>query len=182
MNQKSRQTASSKVEKDFYKLLNNSNFGIDCRNNIDNCYLELIYDDIDEIGFIKQYKENLFSDESYREFFSPAMMRDEIENRFENRFFKLNKNYPTYEARVAYLKREKEEQLDAVNSFEKNTKTKNRIYIFGHPSLEEISKFKTEQGQKIEKYFWQEREKLLAVKKTALQNTPRLLLFDRILH
>ena len=47
MNQKSRQTASSKVEKDFYKLLNNSKFGIDCRNNIDNCYLEPIYDDID---------------------------------------------------------------------------------------------------------------------------------------
>ena len=33
MNQKSRQKATSSVEKDFYKLLNNSNFGIDCRNN-----------------------------------------------------------------------------------------------------------------------------------------------------
>ena len=30
MNPKSRQTATSSVEKDFYKLLNNSNFGIDC--------------------------------------------------------------------------------------------------------------------------------------------------------
>ena len=37
MNQKSRQTASSKVGKEFYKLLNNSNFGIDCQNNTDNC-------------------------------------------------------------------------------------------------------------------------------------------------
>ena len=43
MHQKSCQTASSTVEKDFYKLLNNSNFGIDCRNNIDSCYLEPIY-------------------------------------------------------------------------------------------------------------------------------------------
>ena len=41
MNQKSRQTASSKVEKGFYKLLRNSNFGSHCRNNIDNCYLSL---------------------------------------------------------------------------------------------------------------------------------------------
>lgn len=40
MNQKSQQTAVSSVEKDFHKLLNNSNFGIDCRNNIDYCYLE----------------------------------------------------------------------------------------------------------------------------------------------
>ena len=37
MNQKSRQKATSSGEKDFYKLWNNSNFGIDCRNNIDNC-------------------------------------------------------------------------------------------------------------------------------------------------
>ena len=55
MNQKSCQTASSKVEKDFYQLLNNSNFVIDCRNNTDNCCLEPIYDDINEVGFIKQY-------------------------------------------------------------------------------------------------------------------------------
>ena len=49
MNQKARQTASSSVEKYFYKLLNNSNFGIDCRNNMDNCYLEPLYDDFSEI-------------------------------------------------------------------------------------------------------------------------------------
>ena len=40
MNQKARQMATSSVEKDFCKLLKNSNFGIDCRNNINNCYLE----------------------------------------------------------------------------------------------------------------------------------------------
>ena len=32
MNQNARKTAKTKVEKDFYKLLNNSNFGNDCRN------------------------------------------------------------------------------------------------------------------------------------------------------
>ena len=33
MNQKGRQKAISPVERDFYKLLNNSNFGIDGRNS-----------------------------------------------------------------------------------------------------------------------------------------------------
>ena len=33
MNQKGRQKAISSVERDFYKLLNNSNFGIDGRNS-----------------------------------------------------------------------------------------------------------------------------------------------------
>ena len=36
MNQKSRQKSKNSVEQDFYKLMNNSNFGYDCRNNIDN--------------------------------------------------------------------------------------------------------------------------------------------------
>ena len=42
MKQKARQTATSSVEKDFYKLLNNRNFGIDCRNNIDNWSLSMM--------------------------------------------------------------------------------------------------------------------------------------------
>ena len=39
MNQKSRQKATTPVE-GFFKLLNYGNFGIDCRNNIDNCVLK----------------------------------------------------------------------------------------------------------------------------------------------
>ena len=68
MNQKSRQKASTKVEKDFYKLLNNSNFGIDCRNNMDNCYLERVYDNFSENSYLKNYT-SLFSDSSLKDFF-----------------------------------------------------------------------------------------------------------------
>ena len=53
MNQNYRQKVTSSVEKDFYKLLHNANFGIDCRNNIDNCVFELIYNEIGEIRYIK---------------------------------------------------------------------------------------------------------------------------------
>ena len=55
MNQNARKTAKTSVEKDFYKLLNNSNFGNDYRNNIGNCKLELIYDGLDEINYIKKF-------------------------------------------------------------------------------------------------------------------------------
>ena len=41
MNQNSRKIAKAKVEKDFYKLLNNNSFDNDCRNNIGNCNLRI---------------------------------------------------------------------------------------------------------------------------------------------
>ena len=127
LNQKSWQNASRKVEKDFYKLLNNSSFGIDCRNNIDNCYLDPIYDDIDEIGYIKKYA-NILNNQNYRDFFSRDFMRREIEQVFEDKLFSLDKNDPEYEAKLAYLERKNVEDLDAVNSFEKNAIVRKRKF------------------------------------------------------
>ena len=37
MNEKSRQEWKNNIEKDFCKLMNNSNFGYDCWNKFDNC-------------------------------------------------------------------------------------------------------------------------------------------------
>ena len=48
--------------------------------------------------------------------------------------------------------------------------------------MKEISDFKTQKGQKIEKHFWEEKEKLLDMEKRALQNTPKLQIFDQILN
>ena len=125
INQKSHQTASSKVEKDFYKLLNNSNFGIDCQNNIGNRYLEPIYDDVNKISYIKRYT-TIFSHKSLRDFFLPYLLRKEIEQTFQGKIFALNKEDQTYEARKKYLDRKKEEELDTVNSFEKKQKSKKK--------------------------------------------------------
>ena len=55
MNQNSSQKVTSSLERYFFKLLKNSNFGIDCRNNIDNCILEPLYDDFTEISDIKKF-------------------------------------------------------------------------------------------------------------------------------
>ena len=62
INQNARQKAEATVERNFYKLMNNAHFGIDCQNNIDNCKFELIDDEIDEISFIKKYV-NIFGNE-----------------------------------------------------------------------------------------------------------------------
>lgn len=51
----------------------------------------------------------------------------------------------------------------------------------GHPSLKEIDKFKKEKDQKIEKYFWEQKERLLKMEKNTLEKTPRLLFYHIIL-
>ena len=75
MNQNARETANTKVEKDFYKLLNNSNFGNNCRNNIGNCKLDLLFDGLDEISYIKKLS-NILQDTHYIEFFSVDLFKE----------------------------------------------------------------------------------------------------------
>ena len=127
MNQKAKQKAISSVEKDFYKLLNNSNFGIDCRNNIDNCILEALYDEFTEISYIEKFTK-IYNGDTFRNFFSPSLLREEITQAFQSTIFVLNKDKPTYEARKKYYERQMPEELDGVDSYEKNKKVKKRRF------------------------------------------------------
>ena len=52
---------------------------------------------------------------------------------------------------------------------------------FGHLPLNELDEYKKNKGQRIEKYFWTEREKLLELEKKALKNCPRLDFLNNIL-
>ena len=51
---------------------------------------------------------------------------------------------------------------------------------FHHPILKELNEFKEEKGQRIEKYFWQEKEKFLEIERKALRNNSRLYLYHQI--
>ena len=120
MNQKSYQKATSPVERDFFKLLNNSNFGIDCRNNIDNCIIEPAYDDISEISYIKKFT-SVYNNDEFRDSFSPRHMREDVMQTFQQKTLFLDKKDPTYEARKQYL--------NAIDSFEKSkNKRKRKLY------------------------------------------------------
>lgn len=81
MNQVVRQKAGISVEEDFYKLMNYPHFGIDCRNNIDNCWFEAVYDEINETAYIKKYAD-IYDNEQYKDFASPKTMKEEIEGTF----------------------------------------------------------------------------------------------------
>ena len=85
----------AKDEKDFYKLLNNSNFGNDCRNNIGNYTLDLLFDGLDEISYIKKFT-NILKDAQYREFFSVDLFKEQYRQEYKEKIEKLDKNNPFY--------------------------------------------------------------------------------------
>ena len=60
--------------------MNNANFGYDCCNNADNCYLSPIYDELEELMYTKRY-QNIF-DQSVSEFVSSEYLHREIEEEF----------------------------------------------------------------------------------------------------
>ena len=52
-NQRERKNAKSDIERDFFKLMNNANFGVDCRNNATNSSFEPIIDELNEVSYLK---------------------------------------------------------------------------------------------------------------------------------
>ena len=52
---------------------------------------------------------------------------------------------------------------------------------FGHLTLNKIDEYKKDKCQKIEKYFWKEKEMLLELEKEALKKNKRLDILDNIL-
>ena len=122
MNQVSRQNSQTDVEKDFYKLMNNVNFGYDCRNNGDNCYFQPVYNEIEELSYAKQCK-NVF-DQEISEFVSTEILERQIEEEFPNKLCALDPQDEYYEARKNSLEIKKKKELDAVFSMIKSRQKK----------------------------------------------------------
>ena len=79
LNQKSWQESKSNIEKDFYKLMNNSNFGYDCRNNLDNCKFVPIFDEFKKVTCIGRYFH--FFDTRISQFVTTNLIKQDIEEK-----------------------------------------------------------------------------------------------------
>ena len=109
MNQVSRQNAKTDVEKDFFKLMNNANFGYDCRNNAEKCCFSPIYDELEELMYAKTY-QNIF-DRSISTFVSSEYLERQIEEEFSNKIARLDPNYEYYNATKNSLEIQKKKNL-----------------------------------------------------------------------
>ena len=121
MNQKARQEAVDKVESNFCKLLNNANFGYDCRNNLDNCTFEPINDEINELSFIKRYHSNLY-DQNLRPFITSRILKEDIDERSNNERQKIKESDKFYAAKIRSIENRRNGESEALEAFKKKEK------------------------------------------------------------
>ena len=109
MNQVSTQNAKTDVEKDFFKLMNNANFGYDCRNNAGNYYFSPIYNELEELMYAKRH-QNIF-DQSISEFVSSECLERQIEEEFSSKVARVDPNDEYYDARKNSFEIQKKKNL-----------------------------------------------------------------------
>ena len=120
MNQKSRQNSKNNIEKDFYKLINNSNFDYDCRNNLDNCQFFPIFDKFKEITYLKRYYN--YFDPRFSKFVTADLICEEIEEKYNDQIIELNKEDKFYPIKLNSLKAEPLASLEVAENFERKRK------------------------------------------------------------
>ena len=128
MNQKSRQNAKNSIKKDFYKLMNNSNFGYDCHNKLDNCqFIPPIFDKLKELTYLKRYYN--YFDQIVSKFVIANLIKQEIDEKYNDSLMKLSKDDKFYEIKLSSIKAERAESMETAEKCEqtKNNKKKNFI-------------------------------------------------------
>ena len=115
MNQVSCQKATTSVEKDFYKLMNNTNFAHDCRNNIANCKFNALYDENDEFYSIQKYVSLYFND-AYKDFACPMTMKQQMEQEYNTEMMKIDSKDLCAEAKKYSLGQKQDSKIDAVDA------------------------------------------------------------------
>ena len=78
--------------------MNNSNFGYDCRINLDNCKFVPIFDESIELTYIPRY-HNIF-DHRVSRFVRGDLLIADIEEKFNDKLSKLDKEDRFYEIKL----------------------------------------------------------------------------------
>ena len=127
-NQVARQNAKMSMEKNFYKLMNNANFGYDCHNNFDNRYFTAKVDELEEMAYARKH-QNVYDSEIINDF-SPDHLRMQINEDFDNKIAKIGTQDQYYEAKKNSLETERKKQLDSIESLTKKRVKNHKKHLF----------------------------------------------------
>ena len=137
-----RQNAKTDVVKDFYKLMNNSDFGNDCRNNTDNYSFTALFYENKDLTFAEKYQ--IFFDRNISEFISSELLKRQIQEEFANKLAALDSQGEYYEKNSLEVQKMKE--LNSVFSMKKSRQkahTKDLVKDIEEKIREEESDLKT---------------------------------------
>ena len=177
MNQKSRQEAKNSIEKDFYKLMNNSNFGYGCRNIIGNCQFVPIFDELKEITYLKQYYT--YFDSKVSSFVNADLIKQEVKEKYNDLKMKLSKNDKLYEIKLSTLNAEKSEALEGADNFDKKCKRQKKKRTLYHYFEREEEGYR---NNKIKNLIDFDEEYLSSIKSLAAKKQTKINLTTRFLN
>ena len=100
--------------------MNNSNFGYDCRNNLDNCKFVPTFYEYRVLTFSSRYY-NLF-DSKVKEFITSDSIKHNIKEKFNDKVSKLDKEDRFYNIKLETIKNERLQQIEATEKFEQQQK------------------------------------------------------------
>ena len=112
----SRQNAKNAIEKDFFKLMNNANFGFDCRNNANNVTFELIIDEINKTSYIKKYYSPF--DIKVSGFVNSDLLKQEIEQIYQQSFAEVKHDEPFRNAKITAIENQNKKECDVLEALE----------------------------------------------------------------
>ena len=85
--------------------------------------MELLYDGLDEIIYIKKFT-NILQDNRFREFFTLDLLKDQLQADFNKKSENLDQDDPFYFSIYESLSRKLEEDFEAIEQFSKKRKEK----------------------------------------------------------
>ena len=176
MNQKSRQEAKNPIEIDFYKLMNNSNFGYDCRNNLDNCQFVPIFDELKEIMYLKWYYN--YFDSKVSSFVTADLIKQDVQEKYDLKM-KLSKDDKFYEIKLSTLNAEKSEALEAAKNFDKKCKRQKKKGTLYHYLEREEEAYR---NNKIKSLIDFDEECVSSIKSLAVKKETKVNLTTRFLN
>ena len=112
MSKNSRQNVKNGIEKYFFKLMNNANFGNDCRNNTNNVTFEPIIGEINKISYIKKYYSSF--DTRVSGFVYIDLFKQEIEQTFQQRLAEVKYDDPFRNAKIAVIENQNKQECDVL--------------------------------------------------------------------
>ena len=98
-------------------MINNANFGYDCRNDLDNCQFIPIFDELKEVTYLKKYYN--YFDQKVKNFVTSELIKAEIDEESNDALNRLSKDDRIYDIKLSAIKTERKNSLDSLQSFDK---------------------------------------------------------------